>query len=152
MAMAPSSEETRKYEPLSCSILLAKEVIRLQEIGLHWLSLIKTVKTYWQARQSLVSWAQQETSYAAKPLTWFQVSIAKSELAFDSSPSSEQMMAWVAWRWRQVANCPLRVLFGKPALSLCQQRKHQLEWQLLVSGFEGSYIQVTESQNALLPI
>lgn len=130
MAMAQSLEETGTYEPLFCSTLLAKKVIRLQEIGLHWLSLIKTVKRDWQARQTLVSWAQQETSCTAKLLNWFQMLIAKSELAFDSSPSSEQVMAWV-WRWRQVADCPLTALFGKPALSWCQP-----EWQPLVSSSE----------------
>lgn len=35
MAVAPSLEKTGAYERVFCSILLAKEVIKLQEIGLH---------------------------------------------------------------------------------------------------------------------
>ena len=65
--MTPSLEETRTSEPLSSSILLAKEVTRLQETVA--LSLNKTVKRDWQARRTSASLAQQEMSYTAKSLT-----------------------------------------------------------------------------------
>lgn len=142
MAMAPSLEETGTYEPHFCSALLAKEVIRLQEIGLHWLSLIKTVKRDWQARQTLVSWAQQETSYAAKPLTWFQVLIAKSELAFDSSPSSEQLMAWVLQGDGRLLIALSQCCLAKLRCPCVSKEGVSQNGNLLCPALNGSYIQV----------